>query len=143
MNIHPSKKYGFSPEEVESRALRSERFRTLYNMHRIEKTDKLNQRQDRYDQKKYSKKRNKLRENWNIGERVYALAERIRKKNAPGKFSKQSVQNISVFYKDTVYTIRKKQMIGGVRYYWTKSPIANLPKRFSRSELFALKSNFL
>ena len=47
MNIHPSKKYGFSPEEVESRALRSERFRTLYNMHRIEKTDKLNQRQDR------------------------------------------------------------------------------------------------
>ena len=112
-------------------------------MHRIEKTDKLNQRQDRYDQKKYSKKRNKLRENWNIGERVYALAERIRKKNAPGKFSKQSVQNISVFYKDTVCTIRKKQMIGGVRYYWTKSPIANLPKRFSRSELFALKSNFL
>ena len=29
MNIQPSKKYGFSPEEVESRALTSERFRTL------------------------------------------------------------------------------------------------------------------
>ena len=47
MNIQPSKKYGFSPEEVESRALKSERFRTLYNMHRIEKTDKLNKRLDR------------------------------------------------------------------------------------------------
>ena len=42
MNIQPSKKYGLSPKEVESHALKSERFRTLYNMHRIEKTVKLN-----------------------------------------------------------------------------------------------------
>ena len=47
MNIQPSKKYGFSPEEVEKRALQSERFRAVYNMHRLEKTDKLNQRPDR------------------------------------------------------------------------------------------------
>ena len=45
MNIRPSKKYGFSPEEVEKRALESERFRTVYNMHRLEKTNKLNLRQ--------------------------------------------------------------------------------------------------
>ena len=62
MNIQPSKKYGLSPEEVESRALKSERFTTLYNMHRIEKTDKLNIRMDRFDQKKYAKKRKKLRQ---------------------------------------------------------------------------------
>ena len=42
MNIQPSKKYGLSPEKVKSHALKSERFRTLYNMHRIEKTVKLN-----------------------------------------------------------------------------------------------------
>ena len=42
MNILPSKKYGFSPEEVEKRALESERFRTVYNMHRLDKTNKLN-----------------------------------------------------------------------------------------------------
>ena len=42
MNIQPSKKYGLSPEKVKSHALKSERFRTLYNMHRIEKTLKLN-----------------------------------------------------------------------------------------------------
>ena len=47
MNIQPSKKYGFSPEEVEKRTLESKRFRTLYNMHRLDKTQKLNQRQDR------------------------------------------------------------------------------------------------
>ena len=53
MNVQPSKKYGFSPEEVEKKALESERFRTVYNMHRLKKTHKLNQRQDRYDKKKY------------------------------------------------------------------------------------------
>ena len=95
MNIRPSKKYGFSPEEVEKRALQSERFRTIYNMHRLEKTRKLNLRQDRYDKKKYSLKRKKLRENLNIAEKVYVLAERIKKKSVPGKFYKQSVQNIS------------------------------------------------
>ena len=59
MNVQPSKKYGLSPEEVESRTLKSERFRTLYSMHKIEKTDKLNIRMDRFDQKKYSKKKKK------------------------------------------------------------------------------------
>ena len=52
MNIQPSKKYGISPDKVESRTLKSEKFRTLYNMHRIEETRKLNIRTDRYDQKK-------------------------------------------------------------------------------------------
>ena len=40
MNILASKKYGFSPEEVEKRALESERFRTVYNLHRLDKTKK-------------------------------------------------------------------------------------------------------
>ena len=73
---------------------------------------------------------------------MYVLAERIRKKSAPGKFYKQSVQNISYFSKETVYTIRKKK-IDGIRYYWVKSPIADLPKRFLRTKLFALRSIFL
>ena len=143
MNIQSSKKYGFSPEEVEKRSLQSEIFRTVYNMHRLEKKHKLNQGQDRYDKKKYDRKRKRLRENLSIGENLYVLAERIKKKSAPGKFYKQSVQNISYFNKDTVFTIRKKQTIDNIMYYWVKSPLAELNKRFSRSELFALKSNFL
>ena len=93
--------------------------------------------------KSIQEKGNKLRENLKIGEKVYMLAERIKKKSAPGKFCKQSVQNISYFNKDTVFTIRKKQTIDNITYYWVKSTIANLPKHFSRSELFALRSNFL
>ena len=49
MNLQPSKKYGIPPDEVKSCALKSEKFRTLYNMQRIEKTGKLNIRMDRYD----------------------------------------------------------------------------------------------
>ena len=56
---------------------------------------------------------------------------------------KQSVQNISYFNKDTVFTIREKQTIDNIMYYCIKSQLADLNKRFSRSELFALKSNFL
>ena len=143
MNILPSKKYGFSPEEVEKRTLKSERFRARYNMHRLEKTNKLDQRLDRYDKKKYGRKKKKLRENLTIGERVYVLAERIKKKSAPGKFYKQSVQNISYFNKETVFTVRKKKTIDNIKYYWVKGQFGVIKKRFLRLELFALKSNFL
>ena len=88
------------------------------------------------------RKRKKSRENLNIGKKVYILAERIKKKSAPGKFYKQSVQNISYFNKDVIYTIRKKHIIDNIRYYWVKSPLKNLSKIFQRTELFALKSNF-
>ena len=111
-------------------------------MHRIEKTGKLNIRMDRYDQKKYSKKRKTATRRFKKREIVYLLAERIKKKSAPGKFYKQSVQNISYFNKETIYTIRKKQLIDKRRYYWVRSPINDLLKRFLRTQIFALKSNF-
>ena len=60
-------------------------------MHRIEKTQKLHRRLDDYDVKKYSAKRRKLKDELFTGEKVYIVAERIKKKSAPGKFYKQSV----------------------------------------------------
>ena len=134
MNILPSKKYGFSPEEVEKRSLKSERFRTVYNMHRLEITDKINIRQDRFDKKKYKKKRKKLRENLKVGEKVCVLAEWIKKKYAPGKFYKQSVQNISYFNKDNVFTIHKKHVIGNIRHYWLKT----LNKKPKQKKIFKI-----
>ena len=115
MNLRPSKKYGIAPEEVERCVLSNERFKTIFNMKRIKKIQGLHHRLDDYDKKKYSLKKKQLRENLSIGEKVYALAERIKKKSAPGKFYKQSVQNISYFNKE---------------------------KRLTRTELFALRNNF-
>ena len=72
------------------------------------------------------------------------LAGRIKKKSAPGKFYKQSVQNISYFNKGTIVTVTKKQSINTITYYWLKSTNnnKNFKERFSRTELFALKANF-
>ena len=49
VNIQPKKKNVFSPEEVEERSLESERFRTVYKIHRLEKTHRFNLSQDSYE----------------------------------------------------------------------------------------------
>ena len=93
--------------------------------------------------KTYDRKKNKLRQNLNINEKVLVLGERIRKKSAPGKFDKQSVQNISYFNKEKVFFIRKKQKIDKTSHYWLKdSQNKKMTKRFQRTELFAVNNNF-
>ena len=144
INLTKSAIYDLSPDEIERRSLSGEPFKTVFNMHRLEKTRKIHHRLDDYDIKRYFTKRRKLRDKLSIGEKVYARAERIKKKSAPGKFYKQSVQNISYFNKDKTFIIRAIQSIGGIKYYWLKNLETNkkLPKRFMRIELFALKCNF-
>ena len=138
MNITPNINYGLAPERIEQDALKSERFRILLNMRRLEKTEKLHGRLERYDEKVYQRKQKKLREKLNVGERVFVLAERIRKKSAPGKFYKQKVQNISYFNKETVYLIRQRKKVNNIYFHW----LNNLKNRFVRSELFALIEKF-
>ena len=113
-------------------------------MNRIEKTKLLHDRLDKYDKKKCLIKIRKLRESLNIGEKVLVLAERIKKKSAPGKFCKQSVQNIAYFNKEKIFSIRKKQNIDKIDYYWLidLQTNRNVKKGFQRTELFAIKSNF-
>ena len=86
MNLKPSNKYGLPSEDVEYRALSNERLKTIFNMKRIEKTQRLHCRLDGYDKKRYSFKKKQLRTDLSIGERVYMLSKRIKKKSAPGKF---------------------------------------------------------
>ena len=94
--------------------------------------------------KKNSVKNKQLRTGLSIGERVYVLAERIKKKSASGKFYKQSVQNISYFNKEKIFVNRAKQTIDKITYYWLKNSETNrkVLKRFSRTECFALRNNF-
>ena len=129
MNLMKSMKYGLSPEEIEKRSLAGERFKTVFNMHRIDKTQKLHRRLDRYDVMKYSAKRKKLRDELFVSEKVLVLTERIKKKAAQGKFYKQSVQNISYFNKDKTFIIRKIQPIDGIKCYWLKDAQNNKKTR--------------
>ena len=57
MNLMKSVKYGLSPEEIERRSLAGKRFKTVLNMHRIDKTKNLHDSLDRYDIKGYSAKK--------------------------------------------------------------------------------------
>ena len=51
MNLSPSKKYGLPPEQLECRALSNERFKIIFNMKTIEKTQGPHHRLDDYDKK--------------------------------------------------------------------------------------------
>ena len=117
MKLKKSIKYGLSPDEIEQRSLANEHFKTVFNMYRIERTQGLLRRLDDYDKKKCSAKKKKLREDLSIDGKVYVLAERIKKKSAPGKFYKQSVQNMSYFNKDKIFAIWKIQTINQIKYY--------------------------
>ena len=57
MNVTPSIMYRVAPERIEQEALKSERFRILFNMRRLEETEKLHGRLERYDEKVYQRKR--------------------------------------------------------------------------------------
>ena len=73
------------------------------------------------------------------------LAERIKKKSAPRKFYKQSVQNITYFNRDKIFSIIKKQKIDKINYYRLKNLEGNKisMKIFQRKELFAFVNNFI
>ena len=85
MNNIQSEKYGLTPEEIEKKSISNKRFRKIFNIHRIERTKLVHDRRNRYDKKKYDRKKKKMRENLNINEKVLVLAERIRKKISPRK----------------------------------------------------------
>ena len=60
MNSVLNEKYGISPNDIEKKSLSSEKFKTLFNFHRIEKIKQVNDRLDRYGRKKNSAKKRKL-----------------------------------------------------------------------------------
>ena len=78
-----------------------------------------------------------------IGQKILVLAERIKKKSAPGKFYKQTVQKISYFSKKEIFTIRNKKLIK--TYRWVKNSKNNkyLLKRFQKHNFFAVVINFI
>ena len=82
-------------------------------MHQIERTKLIHDRLNGYNEKKYDRKKKKLRKNLKINKKVLVLAERIRRVSAPRKFYKQSIKNISYLNKEKIFFIIKntKKMI--------------------------------
>ena len=64
-----------------------------------------------------------------------------KKKFAPGKSYKQLVQNVAYFHRDEIFSIRKRQTVDKIDYYWLKNLRNNkvLMKKFQRIELFSVE----
>ena len=74
MNSMKSTKYGLSPEEIERRSLGGERFKTIFNMHRIQKTKRLHDRLDRYNKKRYAAKKKEVKRGLNDRQKSVSLS---------------------------------------------------------------------
>ena len=128
MNNVKSEKYSISPNVIEEKCLSSQRFRTLFNFERIERSKNVSDRLHKYDGKRYAVKKKKIHNILEIDEKVLALAERIRI-SAPEKFYKQTFQNIPYFNKKAIFTIRKqnidKKMKKNIKIYQKDSKELN------------------
>ena len=93
--------------------------------------------------KKLIKKKRKLREPLEINEKVLVLAERIKKKDAPGVLFKSTTENIPFFNRNEIFKVVKRILVNDVYNYWIKKENNdNISNRFMREELFALQNNF-
>ena len=101
----PTRKYGVPPEEVEKKSLESEEYKLNYDFKRLKKSIKDVAQHSRYDKKVDKRKRKILRSPLNVGEVVYALPGRLKKKDAPSVFYKNTTDKKSFFNKDKRFVI--------------------------------------
>ena len=93
MKSLPTAKYGVEPDKIEKRSLESDWFREWFDIRRFLRISKAQPRYERYQKKRYLRKKKKLRVPLEIGEDVLFLSSRIKKKSDPG-FSRHTRKNL-------------------------------------------------
>ena len=146
MNNVNSTTYELAPETIEKRSLDpndGEYFQKIYDFMRLRKIGTNQLRNEKYNEKIDRRKR-KLRSPLNLDEKVLVLAERLKKKNAPGSLYKASTENIPFFNRNRLFTINKRANLeNGVYLYWLEENGRKINRRFLRQKLFALNNQFL
>ena len=143
LNKINSEKYGLPPEVIEKKTLANDVFREVYDFYRLVKVTKNANRYERYNEKLDRKQKKKLREPFNINEKVLVLAERIKKKDAPKFLFKSTTENIPFFNKKEIFKISKYVLNDNTYNYWIKTENdKNIDKRLIREELFAVEKNY-
>ena len=146
MNNVTSTKYELAPETFEKRSLDpndGEYFQEIYDFMRLKRNGNNRLRNGKYDEKLDKRKRN-LRSPLNLDEKVLVLAERLKKKDAPGNLYKASTDNIPFFNRDRIFTIYKRAKLENVIYlYWLEEEGRKITGRFIREGLFTLNNQFL
>ena len=92
----------------------------------------------------YDRKSDRRKTTLNLDEKVLALAEKLKKKDAPGNLYKASTDNMPFFNRDRIFTIYKRAKLNNGTYlYWVEEDGKKINGRFLRQELFALNNQFL
>ena len=146
MNNIKSTKYGVPPDVVERESLNpkyGDYFKEIFDFLRVRKIGTNQARNLKYDLKKDRRKK-QLRSPLNLEEQVLVLAERIRKKDAPGFLFKASTENRPFFNREHIFTIYKRAKLeDGTYLYWLTENGRKVEGRFLRQELFALNNQFV
>ena len=145
MNETISTKYNLAPETIEKRSLNpndGKYFQQIYDFVRLRKIENNQMRNDKYNQKIDRRKRT-LRSPLNLNEKVLVLAERLKKKDAPGNLYKPSTENMPFFNRNRIFTIYKRAKLNNGTYlYWVEEDGKKINGRFLRQELFAINNQF-
>ena len=146
MNETISTKYQLAPETIEKKSLNpndGKYFQEIYDFMRIKKIENNQMRKAKYDQK-IDRRKKTLRSPLNLDEKVLVLAERLKKKDAPGNLYKASTDNIPFFNRNRIFTIFKRAKLNNDTYlYWVEEDGKKIGGRLLRQELFALNNQFL
>ena len=123
MNETISTKYNLPPETIEKRSLDptdGKYFQEIYDFVRLRNIENRQMRNDKYDQK-IDKRKRKLRSPLNLHQKVLVLAERLKKKDAPGNLYKASTDNMPFFNRNRIFTIYKRvKLNNGTFLYWVE-----------------------
>ena len=136
----------FFPEQIEEKSLgpkEGQTFRGTYDFSKLWRITEAQGGSERYADNLDARKKRKLRDPLAIGEKVSVFADRLRKKDAPGRLYKRTTENRPYFNRNRIFTINKRvQTSDKTYYYWLNENGQKVKNRFLRQELFALNGQF-
>ena len=113
-------KYGYSPEQIEEKALDPEigkYFQEVYDFPCLIKVKENRDQTERYDAK-VDKHKKRLGDFFEIGEKVLVGPEFLRKKYTPGRLYKSTTENESFFNRDRSFAISERSKLNNNTYLY-------------------------
>ena len=84
-----------------------------------------------------------MRSPLNLSEKVFVLAERLKKKDVPSKLFKASTENMQFLNRNRIFTMYKRTKLNNGSYsYWIEEDVKKIKGRFLRQELLAINNQF-
>ena len=92
-------------------SLENYEFTVLYDFYRLFRVKEAKERIERSWKIRTIKKEKKLRYPFDIDEKVLDLAERLKKKDAPGNLYKIAMENKQAFNRNRIFTLEKRVLL--------------------------------